>query len=117
MRWVNLTLSLFLLGGCSTTPKYTSTFEQAHKQNLKQNADLLILEKDNTTLSMSIGDSMAPFESMYMEVVFDGTYLGFFPIRQEVFLPNFKGRKQVILIFSDSNGESMGITKSYVLTR
>jgi hypothetical protein len=114
MRWFNLTLSLFLLGGCATAPKSTSTFEQAKP---KQKADLLIREKDNTTLSLSIGNSTAPFESMYMEVLFDGAYLGFFPIRQEVFIPDFKGRKQVILIFSDSNGENMGITRSYMLTR
>lgn len=110
MRWFSLTLLLFLLSGCATTSEQKLGVGDIHPK-----APLIISEKDSNTLSVLLVEPLP--DSKYVEVIFEDAYLGFFPIQQEVFIPNFKGSKQIDFMFSDSNAENMGIIRSYMVTR
>jgi hypothetical protein len=71
--------------------------------------------KNRGTISFSLFATCIPPTAKYVEVIYDGDYMGYFLVNKPIYLQAYQGQVKIILMYCTDIGKSLGIRNQFLL--
>lgn len=71
--------------------------------------------KSRDTISFSVVATCIPPTAKYVEVIYDGDYMGYFLVKKPIHLQAYDGQAKIILRYCTDIGKSLGISDQFLL--
>ena len=109
MKWFFIAILSVILFSCGCTTVTQNNY------NIKDTPEVFYSESA-TDISLNLKPTIIPITAKYVEVILNTTYMGYFPVKQTIYLPKFKGSKKITLMFNDAAGKKILPKKEITLT-
>jgi hypothetical protein len=113
--------SFFLLSlACNKTLKEPTTNlgvkeEKQVLQEVYSKDSCYSIVKNRDTISFSLVATCIPPTAKYAEVIYDGDYMGYYPVNKPIYLQAYHGQVKIILMYCTDIGKSLNIRNQFLL--